>query len=110
MRGCARRNLRGDDFEAISAALNGQEGQWAGVAVPGDAVTDEQALVNGYMKIVEYESGAKLPMVAVPARVNGDRPELRRAPTLGEHTDEVIAALGRTEAQIMELKIAGVIS
>jgi crotonobetainyl-CoA:carnitine CoA-transferase CaiB-like acyl-CoA transferase len=98
------------DFEQLRALLDSQEGQWSDIAFPGDTVTDEQCLANGYLKLVEYENGAKLPLVPVPARLDGEEPDLRPAPTLGQHTDEVLGALGRSQDQLMELKIAGVIS
>jgi crotonobetainyl-CoA:carnitine CoA-transferase CaiB-like acyl-CoA transferase len=97
-------------FEEVSKALDSQEGQWAAIALPGDTLTDPQALENGYVQLVEYPGGATLPLVPVPAVVDEAVPVLTPAPTLGEHTDEVVTALGRTPEQLMDLKIAGVIS
>ncbi|HVW45140.1 MAG TPA: CoA transferase [Amycolatopsis sp.] len=97
-------------FDEVAKALNAQEGQWAVVAFPGDTLDDEQVLENGYLQMVRYDNGATLPMVPVPARFDGDVPELKPAPTLGEHTDEVLGALGRTPEALLQLKIAGVIS
>ncbi|WP_261559046.1 CaiB/BaiF CoA transferase family protein [Frankia tisae] len=97
-------------YDELVKALDSQEGQWAPVAVPGDTLTDPQALANGYVQQVDYPSGARLPLVPVPARVDGDLPTLTPAPTLGEHTNEVVLALGRSEEELINLKIAGVIS
>jgi crotonobetainyl-CoA:carnitine CoA-transferase CaiB-like acyl-CoA transferase len=94
----------------IMEALNRQEGQWSDVAFPGDTLDDEQVKAAGYMQMVQYPNGATLPMVPVPSRLDGQEPVLRPAPTLGEHTDEVLGALGRDEERIMELKIAGVVA
>jgi crotonobetainyl-CoA:carnitine CoA-transferase CaiB-like acyl-CoA transferase len=97
-------------FDQLKTALDSQEGPWADVAVPGDTLTDPQVQAAGYLQMVQYQSGSTLPMVPVPARLVGDKVNLTPAPTLGEHTDEVLASLGRTPEQLMELKIAGVIS
>jgi crotonobetainyl-CoA:carnitine CoA-transferase CaiB-like acyl-CoA transferase len=97
-------------FDEIGKALDRQEGQWSDVAFPGDTLTDEQSLVNGYLQMVDYASGARLPMVPVPARLDGDVPDLVPAPTLGEHTDEVLGMLGQSQDDLIALKIAGVIS
>jgi crotonobetainyl-CoA:carnitine CoA-transferase CaiB-like acyl-CoA transferase len=94
----------------VARAMDGQDGQWAVVALPGDTLRDEQCLVNGYSQMVTYPSGATLPMVPVPARFDEEPPQLAPAPTLGEHTDEVLGALGKTEAQVMELRISGVVA
>jgi crotonobetainyl-CoA:carnitine CoA-transferase CaiB-like acyl-CoA transferase len=97
-------------FDEVAKALDAQEGQWAVVAFPGDTLEDEQVLENGYLQMVQYQNGATLPMVPVPARLDGDVPELKPAPALGEHTDEVLGALGKTPDELLQLKIAGVIS
>ena len=94
----------------IAKLLNSQEGQWATVEYPGDAVKDEQAIVNGYMQMVDYENGAKLPLVPVPALIDGQLPELKRAPEHCEHTDQVLEALGYSADKIMDMKVAGVIA
>ncbi|HEX3897990.1 MAG TPA: CoA transferase [Mycobacteriales bacterium] len=93
----------------VVAALESQEGPWAKVALPSDTLTDEQVLENGYLQMVGYPNGATLPLVPVPARLDGARPTLSPAPTLGEHTDDIVTALGKTSDELMELKIAGVI-
>ena len=97
-------------YDQVVTALDSQEGPWATVALPGDTLTDEQCLVNGYLELVDYANGAKVPMVPVPARLDGAQPDLRPAPSLGEHTDEIVSSLGRTEEEVLALRIAGVIA
>ena len=96
-------------LEQVAELLNSQEGQWATVELPGDTIHDEQSLANKYIQMVHYENGADLPMVPVPAVVDEDIPALRRAPDQGEHTDEVLGALGHSEDELIDLKVAGVI-
>jgi len=43
----------------------------------------------------EHESLGPVRTIGSPIRINGSRTRSRRAPYLGEHTDEVLSALGR---------------
>jgi crotonobetainyl-CoA:carnitine CoA-transferase CaiB-like acyl-CoA transferase len=94
----------------VTETLERQEGPWTAVGFPRDAVTDEQALVNGYIQFVEYEGGAKLPLVPIPVQLDGEPIKLARAPAHGEHTDEVLAARGRSSEELIRLKVTGVIA
>ncbi len=93
----------------IAARLNGQEGQWSRVEFPGDVVKDEQAIVNGYLQMVEYDNGASLPLIAMPASIDGAMPTLTRAPERGEHTGEILASLGVNEEAAQKLHANGVV-
>jgi crotonobetainyl-CoA:carnitine CoA-transferase CaiB-like acyl-CoA transferase len=97
-------------WEQVQKALESQDGPWSDVSLPGDTLKDEQILVNGFLQMVDYPNGATLPLVPVPARLDEERTVLTPAPSLGEHTDEVVLQLGTTQEELMELKIAGVIS
>ncbi len=94
----------------VTKALNSQDGPWAYVRPPGDAIKDEQARVNGFVQMVQYGDGVQLPLVTPPVRINGDTPKLRPAPAHAEHTDAILAELGHTEEQMIDLKIAGAVS
>jgi len=94
----------------IAKRLSSQEGPWSMVEYPGDAIKDAQAHDNGYLQFVDYDNGAKLPLVAVPALIDGELPKFTPAPLHGEHTDQVLAGLGKSDDEIMNLKIEGVIS
>ena len=37
-------------------------------------------------------------------------PQLTRAPLFAEHTDEILRELGRSDEQIIDLKIAGAVT
>ena len=53
---------------------------------------------------------AGMPLVGSPVRLDGERAESDRPPpALGEHTDQVLAALGIEEAEAARLREAGVI-
>ncbi len=94
----------------VSEALNKQDGPWAYVRPPGDALTDEQARVNGFTQTVEYPNGATLPLVTPPVQINRETPKLSPAPAHAEHTDEILTELGFSEEEMIDLKVAGVVS
>ncbi|HYL97952.1 MAG TPA: CoA transferase, partial [Blastocatellia bacterium] len=60
---------------------------------------------------VEYPSSKKpVPIAAPPARLSGTPASIRhRAPTLGEHTDEVLYELGFTAEEIRQFRAKRVI-
>jgi crotonobetainyl-CoA:carnitine CoA-transferase CaiB-like acyl-CoA transferase len=97
-------------YAQVKAKLDSQEAPWDRLGKPIDAISDPQALVNGFVQIVNYPNGAKLPLVTPPARIAGEVPVLRPAPAHAEHTEQVLAQLGRSEEQIVDLKIAGVVT
>ena len=97
-------------LEEVASRLDSQEGQWAKVEMPGDTITDEQSLVNHYIQMVGFENGATLPFVHAPVQFDGEAARLARAPTHGEHTDEILGAMGHDFDELIELKIAGVIT
>lgn len=78
---------------------------------PGATLENEHVVEAAMFRLVEY------PGVSVPAPV-ADHPvrysktpvgEFRRAPTLGEHTGEILAELGYAPADITNLRDSGVI-
>jgi crotonobetainyl-CoA:carnitine CoA-transferase CaiB-like acyl-CoA transferase len=66
---------------------------WSPCSSPTEVLADEQLRANGAFTDVHAGSGT-VPMVASPFRVFGRLPRPGPAPALGEHTDDVIRALG----------------
>jgi crotonobetainyl-CoA:carnitine CoA-transferase CaiB-like acyl-CoA transferase len=64
---------------------------------------DPQLVATGQLQEVDHPAGA-VRVVGSPYRVDGERPRVRRAPpTLGQHTVEVLSALGLSERQVEEV-------
>jgi crotonobetainyl-CoA:carnitine CoA-transferase CaiB-like acyl-CoA transferase len=71
---------------------------------------EEQVLANEMMVPIEHPVVGKTRIVGTPVRLS-ETPsvELRPAPTLGQHTDEILAELGYAPERIRELREAEVI-
>jgi crotonobetainyl-CoA:carnitine CoA-transferase CaiB-like acyl-CoA transferase len=118
---------RGDNGEALSAYM----AAWCADRttdeclaamdankVPGGPVLSPQQLLDlphvrqiGVLQEVEYPTAASPPLLAgFPAVLSVSPGAIRsRAPQLGEHTDEILGALGYDDPAIMRLRDAGVV-
>ena len=107
------------DRPALTAALREvftqrTAGEWAEVldraGVPCAVVQDLAAMPDdphiaavGQVQAVEHPAG-EVRVVGSPYRLDGVRPRVRRAPPLlGQHTVEVLSALGLTQEQVEEV-------
>ena len=118
--------LRGDNGEVISARV----AEWCstrtsdeaikafeGARVPaGPVYTMREALDDPHLKAsdilttVDFPGIGKAPIAATPVKLHGTPGEVRRrAPTLGEHSDEILRELGYSPAQIEDLRKSGVV-
>jgi crotonobetainyl-CoA:carnitine CoA-transferase CaiB-like acyl-CoA transferase len=87
--------------------LQSMEGQWAPVQEPLDILADPQMSANGYLVEVTDLEGNPRQLVANPVQFDEQPPAITRAPGFAEHTDELLTELGRSEDEIIKLKIDG---
>ncbi|HZM44360.1 MAG TPA: CoA transferase [Burkholderiales bacterium] len=85
-------------------------------AVPAAPINDlAQALENpfvtenGRLQTIPHDTKGSYRMVAPPVRSSGEEAPARPAPSLGEHTDELLRELGYDDARIRALREAKVI-
>ena len=82
---------------------------WAPVQSITELLEDPQVVANGYIGDVMIDGEPVYQLPTVPVQFDGNPPELRLAPELGEHTETLLVELGYTWDQIGELKEAAVI-
>jgi crotonobetainyl-CoA:carnitine CoA-transferase CaiB-like acyl-CoA transferase len=83
------------------------EGPWAPVQSPLDILADPQMSENGYLSHFPDADGSEQTLVANPVQFDETPADTRRGPLFAEHTDEVLRGLGRSEEEILQLKIDG---
>ncbi|HEY1698163.1 MAG TPA: CoA transferase [Trebonia sp.] len=88
--------------DEIAARLGERGGIFSFFARPQEVLEDPAAEANGYL--MDHPGHAGMKIAAPPVQFDNQRPQLRRAgPRLGEHTEEVLAEIGYTSAEISEL-------
>ena len=84
---------------------------WSPVAELPDLVDDAQARAIGMYTSVDHPALGSIETLSAPFVMHGSDVRVRgRAPELGEHTDEVLAAFGVDTDEISSLRTAGVIA
>ena len=86
------------------------EGVWAPLQSAREVNDDVQAMANGYLPAVDRGDGTSFTLVASPVEFDEEPVGLRAAPELGQHTEEVLRALGLTWEELAACKEAGTIS
>ena len=76
------------------------------VYTPQQTLDDPQVKASGFLEELAYPGApAPAPLVPTPVRLVDTPGEIRRrAPQLGEHTDEILAELGYTPDQVRRLR------
>jgi crotonobetainyl-CoA:carnitine CoA-transferase CaiB-like acyl-CoA transferase len=87
--------------------LQTMEGQWAPVQDPLELVSDPQMEANGYILPVVDADGNQRQLIANPVQFDETPPSLTRGPQFAEHTDDILRDLGKTEDEIIQLKVDG---
>lgn len=76
-----------------------------------EVLGDPQVNARNLLEQIEYPGGSKpIPIASTPIRLSESTGgACRRAPTLGEHTDEVLAEIGFSNQEIAELRKASAV-
>jgi crotonobetainyl-CoA:carnitine CoA-transferase CaiB-like acyl-CoA transferase len=91
-------------------ALDAHDIIWAPVQTPAQVAADPQAQAAGAFVDVPDGSGGSRPAPATPVAFPADElPPLRPSPAVGEHSREILAEAGYTEAEIDQLVAEGVV-
>jgi crotonobetainyl-CoA:carnitine CoA-transferase CaiB-like acyl-CoA transferase len=90
--------------------LKTMEGQWAPVQSPLEIAADPQMEANGYILPVTDVEGNERRLVANPVQFDERPPVLTRAPQFAEHTDDLLRELGKSQDEMIQLKIDGAVT
>ena len=83
------------------------EGQWAPLQNQLEVGSDPQVLANGYLVDVVDAEGGERKLVANPVQFDERPPSSARGPLFAEHTDDILRELGKTEEEVIQLKVEG---
>lgn len=78
---------------------------------PHEVLVDPQVVHNDTLVTWEHPVAGTMRQPRSPVRVAGERLEFSQlVAAVGEHTDEILAGLGRTDEQIADLRSSGVVA
>lgn len=86
------------------------EGPWAPVQSPLEILDDPQMHANGYIRTVTDADGHPRTLIANPVQFDETPPDSVRGPLFAEHTDDILRQLGRSEEEIIQLKLDGAVT
>ena len=87
--------------------LQTMEGQWSPVQDPLEVSADPQMEANGYLRTVIDAEGNERLLVASPVQFDETPPDLIRGPQFAEHTEDILRELGKSDEEILQLRIEG---
>jgi crotonobetainyl-CoA:carnitine CoA-transferase CaiB-like acyl-CoA transferase len=88
----------------------GMEGQWAVAQDPWQVGQDPALRANGMIAEVFDVDGTPRELVANPVQFDQTPASISRAPQFAEHTDEILRGLGKSDEELINLKIAGAVT
>ena len=93
-------------LDELKTRLAAEDTIWSTMSSPNEVIADPQVAANGYMPRVPGHPTARLS--SAPMQFDGTGLEIhRRAPEVGEHTDEVFGEIGVDPAEIARLRELG---
>jgi crotonobetainyl-CoA:carnitine CoA-transferase CaiB-like acyl-CoA transferase len=90
--------------------FDGMEGQWAIVQDPWEVGQDPAMRANGLIAEVIDSEGTRRELVASPVQFDEKPAQLTRAPQFAEHTDEILRGLGKSDDELINLKVSGAVT
>ena len=99
--------IAGRTLSEWTSQFSGMEGQWGVAQDPWEVGQDPALRANGMIAEVVDVDGARRELVANPVQFDQTPASLTRAPQFAEHTDEILRELGKSDDELISLKIAG---
>jgi crotonobetainyl-CoA:carnitine CoA-transferase CaiB-like acyl-CoA transferase len=88
----------------------GMEGQWAIAQDAWEVGQDPALRANGLIAKVTDGDGNSRELVASPVQFDETPAPITRAPQFAEHTDEILRELGKTDDELIQLKVTGAVT
>ncbi|HEY1839735.1 MAG TPA: CoA transferase [Mycobacterium sp.] len=88
----------------------GMEGQWAIAQDPWEVGQDAALRANGLIVEVLDSAGTARELVANPVQFDEKPIQITRAPQFAEHTDDILRALGKSDDELIDLKVIGAVT
>jgi crotonobetainyl-CoA:carnitine CoA-transferase CaiB-like acyl-CoA transferase len=88
----------------------GMEAQWAVAQDAWEVGQDPALRANGFIAEVTDIDGGRRELVANPVQFDQTPAHITRAPQFAEHTDELLRELGKSDEELIDLKIAGAVT
>ncbi len=88
----------------------GMEGQWAIAQDPWEVGQDPALRSNGMIAEVLDIDGTARELVANPVQFDEKPVQITRAPQFAEHTDDILRALGKSDDELIDLKVSGAVT
>jgi crotonobetainyl-CoA:carnitine CoA-transferase CaiB-like acyl-CoA transferase len=105
-----RAEIAARTLDQLRHAFAEMEAPWSIVQNSLEVGQDVQLRANGYIACYDDAEGNPRELLANPVQFDETPAPLSRAPLFAEHTDDILRELGRCEAEIIELKIAGAVT
>jgi crotonobetainyl-CoA:carnitine CoA-transferase CaiB-like acyl-CoA transferase len=102
--------IAGRTLSEWMAQFADMEGQWGVAQDPWEVAQDPALRANGMIAEVLDVDGARRELVASPVQFDETPTSLTRAPQFAEHTDEILRGLGKSDDELINLKIAGAVT
>jgi crotonobetainyl-CoA:carnitine CoA-transferase CaiB-like acyl-CoA transferase len=102
--------LAGRTLAEWTSRFSGMEGQWGVAQDPWEVGHDPALRANGMIAEVLDIDGARRELVVNPVQFDETPASLTRAPQFAEHTDEILRGLGKSDDELISLKIAGAVT
>jgi crotonobetainyl-CoA:carnitine CoA-transferase CaiB-like acyl-CoA transferase len=102
--------IAGRTLAEWASQFTGMEGQWAVAQDPWEVGQDAALRANGMIAEVFDVDGTRRELVANPVQFDQTPVSLTRAPQFAEHTDEILRGLGKSDDELITLKIAGAVT
>ena len=102
--------IAGRTLAEWTSRFNGMEGQWGVAQDPWEVGQDPALRANGMIAEVVDIEGTRRELVANPVQFDETPASLTRAPQFAERTDEILLGLGKSDDELIGLKIAGAVT